>query len=218
MNDKYVQLTPELSDYMVLSCSQEHPILKELRDLTASLSGAQMQISPLQGHFMAMLVRLLSANNILELGTYTGYSSLCMALNQSPEGRVITCDIDDKTTIIAKKYWHKAGVSDRITLKLAPALETIAQLDKNQFDLIFIDADKRNLPQYYQRCYDLLKPNGLILIDNVLWGGKVIDMDNQSAQVHAIRELNQALKNDSSIQCCMLPIADGLTMVRKPST
>lgn len=214
MSNRTIELSDALYDYYLKLGIREPEILKELRAETAALSSHVMQIAPEQGQFMAMLVKLTGAKHIVEVGTYTGYSALAMALALPDDGQLITCDIDEHSTKIARHYWEKAGVAHKITLKLAPALQTLAAFN-NMIDLAFIDADKRNYLAYYEYLLAQLRPGGLILVDNVLWGGKLIDPQANEKNTQALREFNQALHQDSRIELCMVPIGDGLTMARK---
>jgi predicted O-methyltransferase YrrM len=178
-----------------------------------------MQISPEQGQLMAFLIELTAAEKTLEIGVYTGYSSLVVALALPETGRITACDINTETTSIAQEFWKKAGVAHKIDLKLAPALETLENLIKqnlsNSFDFIFIDADKKNYLNYYEHSLRLLRPGGLILVDNVLWGGRVADSNSHDKQTLAIRAFNQAIYQDKRISMCLIPIGDGLTLIRK---
>lgn len=215
MGTKSLSFTLELQQYIEMFGVREHPVLRELREFTQSIPGGEMQISPVQGQFMGFLVGLIQAKAILEIGTFTGYSSLSMALNLPENGKLITCDIDEKVTEIAQRFWVQAGIADKIELRIGKGLETLSELSQQQFDLIFIDADKRNFMAYYEACYLLLKPGGLMLLDNVLWGGKVTDSSNQTKQTIAIHELNQHVHADPRVDCSMIPVGDGLTLVRK---
>jgi predicted O-methyltransferase YrrM len=178
-----------------------------------------MQIAPDQGAFMALLVQLMGATKTLEVGVFTGYSSLCVALALPPEGKLVACDISHKYTAIAQRYWQAAGVEAKIDLKIAPALETLDRLlaegQTSTFDFAFIDADKGNYDGYYERSLQLLRPGGLIAIDNVLWSGKVADPSNQDPETLALRALNAKLHQDRRIQLSLLSISDGLTLALK---
>lgn len=219
MSNQTLNLTPQLYRYLLSVSLREAPILKSLREKTAQLSGHEMQISPEQGQFMALLVELIGAKKTLEIGVYTGYSSLVVALALPADGRIIACDISTETSNIAKSFWQKAGVTEKIELKLAPALETLDQLieqgETNTFDFVFIDADKQNYSNYYERSLSLVRPGGLILIDNVLWSGRVADSKNHDKQTEAIRQLNQKISEDKHVSMSLLPLGDGLTLVRK---
>jgi predicted O-methyltransferase YrrM len=208
-----------LADYIQSISLREPDILRELREETAKLSMAQMQISAEQGQFMALLVQLMGAKKTLEIGVFTGYSALAVALALPDDGKVIACEISEEYTAIAKDFWGRAGVSEKIDLRIAPALETLEKLiaegEMGSFDLAFIDADKRNYENYYERALTLLRPGGLILIDNVLWSGKVVDPTITDKQTQAIREFNQKLHQDSRISLSLIAIADGLTLALK---
>lgn len=209
-------IDPTLYEYLLAHSLQEAPILKKLREETSHLPGAQMQISPEQGQFMAMLVKLTGAKRILEVGTFTGYSSLAMALALPDEGRLITLDRDPRATEVAKRYWEEAGVADRVSLKLGPAIEMLETL-KGPFDLAFIDADKAGYAHYYEKVLQLIRPGGLILLDNVFMHGKVLSPDPSDKAPLAIHAFNRALHQDKRVEISMLPIADGLTLARKSS-
>ncbi|NJK38701.1 MAG: methyltransferase domain-containing protein [Oscillatoriales cyanobacterium RM1_1_9] len=221
MSNQTVNLTDSLYDYLQSVSLREPEILEKLRQETASHPQAMMQIAPEQGQFMALLVQLIGARKTLEIGVFTGYSSLCVALSLPPDGQVVACDLSETFTAIARRYWQAAGVDQKITLHLAPALETLdhllAQGQAETFDFAFIDADKENYDHYYERTLKLLRPGGLIVIDNVLWGGKVADLTVQDDRVRAIRALNQKLHHDSRINLSLIPIGDGLTLAVKQS-
>ena len=193
---------------------REHPVLAALRERTAPLPQHIMQIGPDQGAFMALLVKLIGARRILEIGTFTGYSSTAMALALPPDGRMLCCDVSREWTDIARAAWAEAGVEDRIELRLAPATETLATLEDDSFDLSFIDADKPNYDAYYEGCLRVVRPGGLILIDNVLWSGDVADPSVDNDNVRAIRALNEKIAADERVDHVLLPLADGLTMAR----
>ena len=217
---KHLQITDEIYQYLTQHSIREHAVLRQIREENAEDELSRiMQIAPEQGQFMAFLVKLLKVNKILEIGTSTGYSSLVMALALPEEGHLITCDINEQAATKAQAYWQAAGVVSKVSMKLAPALKTLEQLIQegqcNSFDLAFIDADKPRYDAYYEACLELLKPDGVILIDNVLWGGSVVDKHNQQADTQAIRALNEKLYNDDRVEICMLPLSDGLTLVRK---
>lgn len=215
---KHLSLTPALYDYLLDVSLQEHPTLKALREDTAKMPLAVMQISPEQAQFMQFLIRLINAKNVLELGTFTGYSALAMALAMPNDGRVITCDINSEWTCKAPLFWQQAKQEMKIDLRLAPALKTLHQLleegHEHSFDFIFIDADKTNYVNYYELALQLLSPSGIIAIDNVLWEGKVIDPQEIGGQTREIRKLNALIKQDSRVYTSMLPIADGLFLIQ----
>ncbi len=219
MSRMTLNLSDELYRYLLSVSLNEHPILRKLREETASHAQANMQIAPEQGQFMGLLVKLMGARRILEIGTFTGYSSLCMAMALPVHGRITTCDISEEWTNIAQRYWDEAGVDNRVELHLGPALDTIDKLlaegQERKFDLVFIDADKENYVGYYEYALNLLRPGGLILVDNVLWSGKVIEADMQDKDTIAIRSFNEYLKNDTRIMLSMIPLADGLTLAVK---
>jgi len=219
MTKQTTGLEETLADYIQSISLREPDILRQLWEETAKLSMAQMQISPEQGQFMALLVQLMGATKTLDIGVFTGYSALAVALALPIDGKVIACDISEEYTAIAKDFWAKAGVSEKIDLRIAPALETLEKLitdgETESFDLAFIDADKRNYENYYERALTLLRPGGLILIDNVLWSGKVTDPTITDKQTQAIREFNQKLHQDSRISLSLIAIADGLTLALK---
>ena len=215
---KFLRLTSELYNYLVAHGGNYDALLAELADETARRMGgaAMMQISPEQGTFMTILARAIGARHAIELGTFTGYSAICIAQALPPDGTLLCCDVSAEWTAIARHYWEKARLSHKITLKLAPALDTLRALPGNAiFDFAFIDADKSNYRNYYEEVLKRLRPNGLILIDNVLWNGEVLNRHNQTADTRAIRELNDFLPSDNRVEMVMLPIADGITICRK---
>jgi len=219
MSNKTLFLTEPLYGYLKNFSLREPEILKRLRQETSHDPMAEMQISPEQGQFMSLLVKLIGATRALEVGVYTGYSSLCVAMALPTQGKLVACDISREWTNVARKYWREAGVDPIIELRLAPAIETMDDLlDRNQactFDFLFIDADKGNYDGYYERALSLLRPGGLMAIDNVFWGGKVAHARNQDRDTGAIRALNQKIKDDPRGDMSMIPIGDGLTLVRK---
>ncbi|MEM9274100.1 MAG: class I SAM-dependent methyltransferase [Cyanobacteria bacterium P01_F01_bin.143] len=212
-------LSDSLASYIQSVSVQEPEILAKLREETSQLSGSRMQIAPEQGQLMSLLVQLLGAKKTLEIGVFTGYSSLVVALALPEDGKIVACDVDEQATAIASRYWQEAGVSHKIDLYLAPALETLDQLitsgQTNSFDFAFIDADKRNYANYYEQCLKLIRPGGLIAIDNVLWFGRVADPEDIDKRTIAIREFNQKLSQDSRVKISLVPIADGLTLALK---
>ena len=219
MSKQTTGLEETLADYIQSISLREPDILKQLWEETAKLSIARMQISPEQGQFMALLVQLMGAKKTLEIGVFTGFSALSVALALPVDGKLVACDISEEYTAIAKEFWERAGVSEKIDLRIAPALETLETLiiegETGSFDLAFIDADKRNYENYYERALTLLRSGGLILIDNVLWSGKVTDPMITDKQTQAIREFNQKLHQDSRISLSLIAIADGLTLALK---
>ncbi len=219
MSKQTIGLDDRLYNYLLSVSLREPEILRQLRQETNNHPQATMQIAPEQGQFMALLVQLLGAKKTLEVGVFTGYSSLSVALALPPDGKIIACDVSEEYTAIARRYWQKAGVADKIDLRLAPALETLDRLladgQAETFDFAFIDADKVNYEGYYERSLQLVRPGGLIAIDNVLWGGKVADSQFQNSSTLAIRALNQKLHHDERITLSLVPIADGLTLALK---
>ena len=218
MSKGSIGLDEALNDYVLSVGVREHPALAALRDRTAPMANSQMQISPDEGAFLQMLVRLLPAHRILEVGTFTGYSSTAMALAQDADGRIVCCDVSEEWTDIAREAWTDAGVADRISLRLAPAVDTLDELlaegPGSLFDLAFIDADKANYDNYYERALRLVRPGGLIAIDNVLWSGRVVDESDQESDTQAIRALNEKIATDERVDLAMTPIADGVTLAR----
>ena len=219
MSRTTVTLDDRLHDYLLRVSLREPEVLRRLREETASHPMANMQIAPEQGQFMALLIRMLGARRVLEVGVFTGYSSLAMALALPPEGRIVACDVSEEYTSIARRFWREAGVEDRIDLRIAPALETLdallAEGQSGTFDFAFIDADKPNYRAYYERCLTLLRPGGVVAIDNVLWSGTVADPAQSDPDIEAIRALNLALHEDPRVDLSLLPLADGLTLARK---
>jgi predicted O-methyltransferase YrrM len=219
MSNKTLSLTNALYAYLVEHSVREPEILQRLRAETAKDSMSMMQIGPEQGQFMQLLVRLMGAKNCLEVGVFTGYSSLAVALVLPADGHIVACDVSEKWTAIARKYWAKAGVADRIDLRIAPALATldglIASRKSGSFDFAFIDADKTNYLGYYERALTLVRRGGLIAVDNTLWGGQVIDKKAKSDDTQAIRQFNDRLRDDLRIHLSLLPIGDGLTLALK---
>ena len=213
-----IGLDDRLNDYLVRSHPPEHPVLAQLRAATAKMTNAGMQIAPEQGHFLAFLVRLIGARNTLEVGTFTGYSALAVALALPRDGRVIACDINAEWTSLGKKYWEKAGVADRIELRLAPGIDTLKALAKEgrkgQFDMAFIDAWKPDYDAYFELTLPLVRGGGLIVFDNMLWGGKVADSTVRDEDTRAVRALNQKIAGDSRVDAVLLPVGDGMTLAR----
>jgi predicted O-methyltransferase YrrM len=212
-------ITDALWDYMRRVTLREPPILQRLREETAGQPQSAMQISPEQGQFMALLIHLLDARKTLEIGVFTGYSSLSVALALPDDGRIIACDVNEEWTSIARRYWREAGVERKIDLRLRPAIETLDDLisagQGGRFDFAFIDADKENYANYFERALVLVRPGGLIAIDNVLWYGRVIDPAVKDADTRAIRAFNEKLHSDERVWLSMLPVRDGLTLACK---
>lgn len=219
MSNKTLQLNDTLYHYLQSVSLREAEILTQLRHETAQQPMSQMQISPEQGQFMALLVQLMGAKKTLEVGVFTGYSSLAVALALPPDGKIIACDLNEDYTAIAQNYWQKAGVAHKIDLRIAPALETLDQLittgHTETFDFVFIDADKSNYDHYYEQALQLVRPGGLITIDNVLWSGRVADSAVQDNRTQRIRALNEKIHSDSRVFPSLIPIADGLTLALK---
>lgn len=219
MSNQSIQLTPELYTYLLEVSLRESDLLQELRDRTRRMPEARMQIAPEQGQFMTLLARLLGARQALEIGVFTGYSALCVASALPADGRLIACDISAEYTRIAREYWERAGVADRIDLRLAPASETLATLlaegAAGSFDLAFIDADKTGYADYYEQCLALLRPGGLIVVDNVLWNGRVLDAATADEDTCAIRAFNRRIHKDARVDLSLVPIGDGLSLLRK---
>ncbi|MGA7799930.1 MAG: class I SAM-dependent methyltransferase [Gammaproteobacteria bacterium] len=219
MSNKTFTLSEPLYDYLAGVSLREPPLMRRLREETARDPMARMQIAPEQGQLMALLVQLMGARRTLEVGVFTGYSSLSVARALPPDGRIVACDISETWTAVARRYWEEAGVADKIDLRLAPALETLDGLlaahEAGRFDFAFIDADKENYPHYFERCLQLLRPGGLIAVDNVLWSGRVADESDTEPDTVAIRAFNRRLHADERIALSMLPIGDGLTLALK---
>ena len=216
---KFTTLDERLHDYVVAVGVRENPVLARLRAETAKLPQAGMQISPDQAAFLQFLVGAIGARQCLEIGVFTGYSALAVALALGHDGRITALDKSAEWTETARKYWAEAGVSAKIDLKLAPATETLdallAEGAASRYDFAFIDADKENYELYFERCLALVRPGGVIAVDNTLWDGAVIDPKDTDADTEAIRAFNRARHRDSRIDLCLVPIADGLTLARK---
>jgi predicted O-methyltransferase YrrM len=219
MANQTLGLDTQLYDYLQSVSLREPEILTQLRQETAQHPMAQMQIAPDQGQFMALLVQLIGAKKTLEVGVFTGYSSLVVALALPPEGKVVACDVSEEYTSIARRYWQQAGVADKIDLHIASAQETLKSLlaegQAGTFDFAFIDADKSNYEIYYELALELVRPGGLIIVDNVLWSGRVADLQVQDNRTKAIRSLNQKLHQDQRVTLSLVPIGDGLTLALK---
>lgn len=212
-------LPEELYAYILDVSLREPPVMKRLREETAPLEKANMQIGPEQGQFMSFLVELMGARNVLEVGTFTGYSALAVALALPDDGRLVACDISEEWTTIARRYWEEAGVAHKIDLRLAPAVETLDGLltegCAGTFDFAFIDADKEGYDMYYERALELTRTGGLIALDNTLWEGKVVDPAATDVDTEAIRAINAKLAEDERVTLSLLPVGDGLTLARK---
>jgi len=214
---KFVPLTGALWNYAVEHGHNADPIRRELSEETAQLGPISgMEVAPEQGTFMGLLASAIGAKNAVEVGTFTGYSSLCVARALGPGGKLLCCDVSEEWTKVARRYWEKAGIADRVTLKLGPAAETLRALPAGeQFDFAFIDADKSSYQVYYEEILKRLRRNGLILLDNVLWNGRVLDQKDQSADTKAIREINDHIAHDGRVEAVMIAVGDGITIVRK---
>lgn len=219
MSSRTIVLNDALYEYLLSVSLREPDVLCRLREETAMMPQHNMQISPEQGQFIALLVELTGARKCLEVGTFTGYSTLSVALALPEDGQIVACDISEEFTSRAKPYWQEAGVAGKIDLRLGPALETldalIADGESGAFDFAFIDADKVNYQGYFQRALDLIRRGGLILVDNVLWSGAVVDPARDDEDTEAIRAFNQACADDPRISLSLVPIGDGLTLARK---
>ena len=214
-NRSRLTLTDDLVAYVHRHGVREHPVLAGLRERTAPLPESNMQIGPEQGAFMALLVRLIGARRILEIGTFTGYSSTAMALALPPDGRITCLDVSREWTDIARQAWTDAGVADRVELRLGPATESLAALGDDAFDLAFVDADKPAYSDYYDAIVPRLRPGGLLLADNTLWSGRVADPDDRSTSTEAIRAYNARAAADDRVDTVILPVGDGITLSRK---
>ncbi|AZC20015.1 MULTISPECIES: O-methyltransferase [Pseudomonas] len=219
MTARTLNLDDALYQYLLDVSLRDTPLLRRLRDETQALPTARWQVAPEQGQFLALLVKLIGARRILEVGTFTGYSALCMAQVLPGDGSLVCCDLPGDYNATARRYWQEAGVQQLIDLRLAPALETLASLEQqgqgNSFDLIFIDADKANYPAYLEFALRLLRTGGLVVFDNTLWSGRVLEVAPASEDTRAIQALNRALKDDPRIDLSLLPLGDGLTLCRK---
>ena len=219
MSNKTFTMSDTLSAYMQSVSLREPDVLTRLREETSRLSMSLMQIAPEQGQFMQLLVKALGIRRAIEVGVFTGYSTLCVALAMPDDGRIVACDINKEWTDIAQRYWKEAGVDNKIELRLAPALETLdALIDEqlqNKFDFAFIDADKAGYKDYYERVLALIRPGGLIAIDNTLWNGSVTDESDQTESTQAIRDINRHVHADERVDISLLPIGDGLTLALK---
>ncbi|ALB21724.1 Putative O-methyltransferase [Piscirickettsia salmonis] len=219
MSRQSLSLSAVVHNYLISHTVKACTVKQELRQRTSDLAESNMQISPEQGQFMAVLARLISAKKVLEIGTFTGYSSLCVAEVLPEDGQLIACDVSETWTNIAKEYWQMANVADKIDLRLGQAITTLKKLiedgNSQTFDMVFIDADKINYKNYYELSLKLLRQGGAIMIDNVLWGGKVADSAITDKETLAIREFNDFIFNDTRVKMCMLPLSDGVTLAYK---
>ena len=219
MSSRTLNLDDRLIDYLRSVSVKDTPILAKLRAETAKQKMAVMQISPEQGQFMALLVELMGARRTIEIGTFTGYSALVVAMALPAQGRVVACDVSEEWTSIGRRHWAEAGVAHKIDLRLGPAAKTLdAMIESGEsalYDFAFIDANKEDYDAYYERCLVLLRQGGIVAIDNVLWSGKVADDKVHDKDTDAIRALNAKIATDARVTSCMLPIGDGLTLCRK---
>ena len=219
MTRRTLHLSEELYAYLLDVSLREPSVMRRLREETASLENASMQIGAEQGQFMALLVELMGAGTALEVGTFTGYSALAVALALPDDGRLVACDVSEEWTAIGRRYWEEAGVAHKIDLRLAPAMETLdgllAEGRAGTFDFVFIDADKGGYDAYYERALDLMRIGGLIALDNTLWDGKVVDPAVTDPDTEAIRALNTKLTGDERVTLSLVPVGDGLTLARK---
>jgi len=219
VSNRTIAMTEPLYEYLLDASLRESDLLRRLREETVRQKYSGMQIAPEQGQFMALLAKLTGARRAIEIGTYTGYSSLCVALAMPPDGRLVACDTSEEWTAVARRYWSEAGVADRIELRLAPALDTLDALlaggQEGRFDLAFIDADKQNYSAYYERCLTLLRPGGLVMLDNMLWDGAVADPARDDASTEAIRDATRRIKADARVDISLVPIGDGVMLARK---
>jgi predicted O-methyltransferase YrrM len=219
MANKTIGISDELAAYVVEVGTREPDVLARLREETAAIPQHNMQIAPEQGAFLALLVELVGAHRCIEVGTFTGYSSTAIALALPPHGLLVCCDVSEEWTALASRYWQEAGIADKIDLRIAPAAETLDKLladgEEATFDLAFIDADKAGYDGYYERLLRLVRPGGLIALDNTLWGGRVLSPDADDEDTRAIRALNLKLAGDERITLCLLPVADGVTLARR---
>jgi len=219
MSNRTIAITESIYQYLCDHSLREDPILKDLRDHTYDMEERAMQIAPEQGQFMKMLVKLIGAKNTIEVGVFTGYSSLAIALALPEDGRIVACDVNPQYTSVAEKFWVSAGVREKIDLRIGPAKDTLLKLINagltGTFDFAFIDADKINYDHYYELCLQLIRPGGLITVDNVLWGGTVSDDAINDVDTNSIRALNDKLHQDERIELSLVPIGDGLTLAMK---
>ncbi len=217
--DKTITFTSELYQYLLEHNLDEHPVQLQLREHTATLESSSLQIAAEQAAFMRLLVKMLGARKTLEIGVFTGYSALTVALELPEDGRIIACDINEEWTSIAREFWRRAGADGKIDLRIAPAIETLDQLirdgENGSFDFAFIDADKASYPDYYERCLTLLRPGGLIAIDNTLWAGKLVDPTLNDPDTQAIRRINREVFEDSRVISALVNIGDGMLLALK---
>jgi predicted O-methyltransferase YrrM len=219
MSNKTIGLSDELAAYVVQVGAREPDVLARLREETALLPQHRMQIAAEEGAFLALLAELTGARRCIEVGTFTGYSSTAVALALPEDGHLVCCDVSEEWTSVARRYWEEAGVADKIDLRIAPAVETLDRLladgEESTYDFAFVDADKAGYDSYYERLLRLVRPGGLIAIDNTLWAGQVLDEDSDDEDTRAIQALNAKLATDERVSLCLLPVADGVTLARR---
>lgn len=211
-------LDPAVGEYILETTVREAPILRQLREETARMPNARMQIGPEQGQLMALLAHAIGARRYLEIGVFTGYSALAMALALPEDARIVACDVSEEYTAVARRYWSRAGVESKIDLRLGPALETLERLaagNEAPFDIAFIDADKENVDAYYERSLGLVRSGGLVLVDNVLWGGDVANPAIDDASTAALRAISGKAARDDRVEIVLLPVCDGILIARK---
>ncbi|MFO0989216.1 MAG: class I SAM-dependent methyltransferase [Alphaproteobacteria bacterium] len=216
---KQTRIERRLEDYILANGLREHPAQKALRAATARMPMGGMQIGAPQGALMALLAQAIGATRCIEIGVFTGYSALSVALALPPEGRIVACDVSEDYTAVGRRFWARAGVAGKIDLRLGPAVETVDALleagEAGRFDFAFIDADKTNYDAYYEGCLKLLRPGGIVAVDNVLWGGSVADPKRNDADTRAIKRLNAKIRKDERVTMCLVPISDGVTLALK---
>ena len=219
MSNRTISLTDSLYDYLLDVSLREAPALRALREETLRMPRCSMQIAPEQGQFMALVARLVGARRYVEVGVFTGYSSLAVALALPEDGRVVACDVSEEWTAIARRHWRAAGVEHKVDLRLAPARQTLDSMlaagERDRYDLAFIDADKTGYLEYYERCLQLVRPGGLVLVDNTLWSGRVADPEDGDEETAALRHFNECLHRDERVDLSLVPIGDGLTLARR---
>jgi predicted O-methyltransferase YrrM len=218
MTAKSTFIDPAVQEYIIATVVRDNPVLRRLHDETSRHPHARMAIGPEQGELMQLLARTIAARRYLEIGVFTGYSSLAMALALPPDGYVLACDVSEEYTALARRYWGEAGVAGKIDLRIAPALQTLTQIRSEgvePFDMAFIDADKSNVGEYYEAALTLVRPGGLILVDNVLWDGAVLDESTSDRDTQALRALNAKAGRDERVDVALVPVCDGLLIARK---